>query len=747
MKKGLLPFSLWEDWENASAREGQLLSIHSENVSVLASQFGSKCGATDLLRIAGFLHDLGKKTSEFQDYLRDKEAKRGSVKHSAFGAKRAYDCATFCLPAAEILGNSIAAHHGRLYDHIAPDGCTPLQDKLDDPANTFTSVDCANADTDTLKYELDAILTSMPANEKPFGISMLAKFIYSCLVDADRLDAYLFECGTCYTPQTPNWNDLLSQLECRLADFDGQSDIDKLRNRVSSSCAKAGSRAVGIYKLEVPTGGGKTLASLRFALEHARRNALDRIIYVIPYLSILNQTASDIHKALKVDNNVIVEHHSNFLPDDLEQYELLTDRWDAPIILTTQVQFLESVFSAKGGDLRKLHNMARSVIIFDEAQSLPIKCVHLFNSAVNFLSRVCGSTILLCTATQPLLDTAIRPVLFSENPGIADCGPAPERTRIVNAMMPGGYTYPQLAAFVLEKHTNSTLIIVNTKAAAKMLYEQLKHVETPVLHLSTNMCSAHRDMVIETLRHHLASREPVICVSTQLIEAGVDISFECVIREIAGLDSILQAAGRCNRNGEFGEVKNVYIINIMGENLDKLPDIKIGAQITQRLLADGNLDIHAYYRHYFHERRRIMDYPLDDGGTLYDLLSKNACGENAYKNRKDKQHTKPPALRPALRSAADAFFVIDQGRKEVVVPYGESEVNISNFITEKSMAGKRKMQRELGRYCVSLYQYQWDALTRSGALYEREGITVLKEGFYNKERGMDLDGNQEFLCL
>ena len=310
--------------------------------------------------------------------------------------------------------------------------------------------------------------------------------------------------------------------------------IIELRNDISRQCAEAGLREIGIYTLEVPTGGGKTLSSLRFALEHARKHNLDRIIYVIPYLSILSQTAIEMRSALNADNETVLEHHSNVLPDDPEYYKLHTDRWDSPIILTTQVQFLESVFSAKGSDLRKLHNMARSVIIFDEIQTLPVKCVHLFNSILNFLNKVCGTTILLCTATRPLLDKVSHPVILSEHPSIAVCGKIPRRNEIVNALRPAGYSYEELTDFILEKHIASTLIIVNTKTAARSLYLQLRSRAKNVLHLSTNMCPSHRDYVISNLRCMLSRGESVICVATQLIEAGVNISFECVIRDLQG---------------------------------------------------------------------------------------------------------------------------------------------------------------------------------------------------------------------
>jgi len=376
----------------------------------------------------------------------------------------------------------------------------------------------------------------------------------------------------------------------------------------------------------------------------------------------------------------------------------------------------------------------------------PVKCVHLFNSALNFLNKVCNSTVVLCTATQPLLNEVQRKILLSEdNPSIAECIEMPKRTKIENAVTQAGYSYPDLATFVMAKHNCSTLVIVNTKAAAKALFIELKNAGMPVLHLSTNMCSAHRNAVIAELRKRLDPevKEPVICVSTQLIEAGIDISFECVVRDIAGLDSIFQAAGRCNRHGEFEEVKDVFIINIARENLSKLPDIKIGAEITQRLLADGNIDIDEYYRLYFYDRRRIMDYQLDRG-TIYDFLSMNNCGRNAYQNMGNRQKI---CLTQAIRSAADAFYVIEPGQTEVIVPYGDSKDLLHKYAIQDNIIEKKRLLNELGQYSVSLYKYQIDILEKRGALSVENGIHILANGFYNAELGIDIAGNHEFLCV
>ncbi len=745
-----------EHMEGKRARPGQTLTEHVTNVAKYAAQFASKCGDAELSGIAGILHDLGKTQPEFQTYLDDKSAKRGSVQHSIFGARQIWGDLSAFPPFAEMLANAIAAHHGSLYNNLAPDGETPLLDELIKTTNLVESVPAQGMDAASLKARADALNAATPGGHSGwFFLSMLTKFIYSCLVDADRLDAMLSESGARYMPEKPDWDGMLARLEKKLNAFKSDSEMNALRARVSEACAKSGQLNRGIYKLEVPTGGGKTLASVRFALEHARKHGLDRIIYVIPYLSILSQTAKEIRSALDADESTVLEHHSNLLtrPDDEKNYKLHTDRWDAPIILTTQVQFLESVFSAKGSDLRKLHNMANSVLIFDEAQSLPIKCVHLFNGAVSFLNRVCGSTILLCTATQPLLDTVDRPLVFSQRESIAVCDSPPKRYEIRNALKQGGYAYPELAAFVLSKHKGSTLVIVNTKAAAKSLTEELAAAGVQALHLSTNMCSAHRDDVIKELRRRLDKKEDVVCVSTQLIEAGVDISFECVIRDLAGLDSIYQAAGRCNRHGEFGETKDVYVVDIKGENLSKLPDIKVGAEKTRRLFDEKSDDINLYYRYYFYERKNAMDFLLSESGSVYDLLSENERGKTAWKalmEREDRRGAKPPALRFAIRSAADEFYVIDRGRTDVVVPYNEKSIAlIAQFrsLPDGDIAQKRRLLSDLGKHSVSLYKYQLDELEKRGALDKRDGIITLDSGFYNEKFGVNMEGHHAFLSV
>lgn len=371
-------------------------------------------------------------------------------------------------------------------------------------------------------------------------------------MDADRYNSYCFETGNLpfeYEYKIPDWSSLDAALEKRLKEFTESSPINNLRRAVSEACLNAAQKK-GIYRLNVPTGGGKTLASLRYALNHAKLNGMDRIIIVIPYLSVLEQTAQETKKALKLNdcNEIILEHHSNYVvkggDKEAQTHALLTDRWNAPIVITTMVQFLESLYSGSSGDLRKIHNMSNSVIIIDEIQSLPIKCVYLFNEAVNFLHYCAGSTVLLCTATQPPLHKTEKPISMPEESDLIGnmfkefaCL---RRTRIVDNTIRGGYSTIQLKDFALEQFdkNGNCLVILNTKTSALKLYKAVKrqvendNSDIDVVYLSANMCPAHRLEKLNKIKSK--AQKNVLCISTQLIEAGVDISSAVLSEPLRG---------------------------------------------------------------------------------------------------------------------------------------------------------------------------------------------------------------------
>lgn len=448
-----------------------------------------------------------------------------------------------------------------------------------------------------------------------FYLGLLVKLIYSRLVDADRTDAACFETRKQYRPNTVDWQNLISRLDKSMRSFDSSSEINRIRHQINEQCCLAGARETGIYRLSIPTGGGKTLASLNFALHHALKTGKHRIIYVIPYLSITTQTAKTFRDVLglNADSDVLLEHYSTagmqrsadvadnasseFEDAGEHQRKLAAERWDNPIIVTTMVEFLETVMSARGTKLRKFHNMADSVIIFDEIQSLPMNTINLFNEIVSFLSKITNSTILLCSATQPLLEKTKREnLLLSEKPDLIAETESYEdklrRTRIVASTE--NKSCDELGQIIYQqaRKNGNCLAIVNLKKEAREIFQCLERLdvnhEFELIRLSTAMCGRHRTDCLNRIGALLdpGNPKPVICVSTQLIEAGVDISFACVVRAMAGLDSIMQAAGRCNRNGESVEPKNVYVYPLKDEDSMEryLPDIAMGKQLTLQIM-------------------------------------------------------------------------------------------------------------------------------------------------------------------
>ncbi len=768
----------------------QTTVVHLVEVAELASKWAEIMGFTQTARIISLLHDMGKYSQAFLAYLYEQnKRKRGSIVHSTQGAKYIFEIAiesdkraTFI---AEMIGLCIAGHHGVLMDGLSPDGDMPFLKRIsaqdtndlhfEEVKTKFTKNCCQSNDLKAMLEEAYCelqhfieICHSQTLNIA-FMIHMLTKYLFSCLVDADRYNAYCFEIGAKSESNLiqPPWNDYLNILESYLVQKSVHSNkpIDQIRHQISEKCYRGANRLQGIYQLEVPTGGGKTLSSLRFALEHARIHGMERIIYIIPYLSILEQTADTIREALgfTTDDMRVLEHHSNLvLPEDeesVQEIKLLTDRWDAPIVITTAVQFLESVFSEKASKLRKLHNMANAVLIFDEIQSLPVKCVNLFNDAVNFISIFGKSTVLLCSATQPLLNCVEHSIRLAGSNLVQNMEndfTSLNRTHIIPITKK--YTCESLADFVLEKQQDNgnCLVILNTKKNVLELFSIVKARVTerglPVTlyHLSTLMCPAHRIEKLNEMKEKIKLHEPIICISSQLIEAGVDISFGCVVRACAGLDSIAQAAGRCNRHGEDPKGRDVYIINLTDENLSRLPDIKIGTGITERIIEEKYEDLlckkalDRYYNEYFYKRAGEMNYSIGQNCDLYDLLSVNQKGKDAYKNRTHHGERTPQYLQ-ALQTAGENFCVIENNSTSVLIPYNQGAALAEKY-QKANLYEKTAILRKMARYTVSLYQYQIDKLNEAGALMNLDvDLLLLDKDFYDIERGVNLEKDMKFL--
>lgn len=612
--------------------------------------------------------------------------------------------------------------------------------------------------------------------------------MFSCLIDADRIDTADFEkprnSNYRLSGQYTEWPVLIERLENELQGLTTRNPVDEIRRSVSDHCRDGAIRDKGIYTLTVPTGGGKTLASLRFALHHAKRHGMDRVIYVIPFTSIIDQNADVVRKILEPTEgdrgHVVLEHHSSLTSEQQGWKEkMLTENWDAPVVFTTNVQLLEALFAGGTRGARRMHQLANAVLIFDEIQTLPVNCVHLFCNAMNFLVEHCGSTVVLCTATQPLLN-AVNPskgvMKFTRNdelmPDVQRLFDDLKRVEVMNRRKPGGWSDEEIARLALDEVVacGSCLVIVNTKKSAQALYQLCREADaTQTFHLSTNMCPTHRRETLNQIRKLLDGKSPVLCISTQLIEAGVDVDFGAVIRYTAGLDSIAQAAGRCNRNGR-AETGRVHVVNPAVENVDRLQEIQCGKGITERLLDDvdagiedfgGNLlapsAMARYFEYYFFARSQEMDYPVtaqtvgrDD--SLLNLLSTNSLAMSEY----GRNHNALPNIyfRQSFKSAARAFKVIDAPTRGIIVPYGEAGKELivdlcSAFEVEKQF----KLLRRSQQYTVNVFPRYLEQLQKAGAVHEiQSGVDIFylsDARYYNKAFGLSEtpEGNIEVLCV
>ena len=522
-----------------------------------------------------------------------------------------------------------------------------------------------------------------------------------------------------------------------------------------------------LYRLTVPTGAGKTLSSLRFALYHARKKQKHRIIYVAPFNSILEQNAEEIRKAIGIPS-VVLEHHCNVICEegDEEKYRNLTETWDSPIIVTTAVQLLNTLFSSQKSCIRRMHSLSNSIIIFDEVQAFPVKCTELFNLAVNFLSQFCEATIVLCSATQPSL------ALLKEN-NLCECqemsgesekyANAFKRVDIIDAteLYLGGMEIQDLKEFTLEKTEKyqSTLVITNTISCALELFQELEancSAEYEIYHLSNNMCPQNKLDMLKEIKKALKNKEKkIICVSTQVVEAGVNFSFGCVIRSKAGLDNVIQAAGRCNRHKELEGMGTVYIVKMSSEmeNLTHLKEIRNAQAALQKVLEDYKLNparfdysldsekaVKAYYLNYRSQLKKDeTKFLVNVDGvmmTLVDLLGDNRIGQQQYSraHHEKKMRTKLPQ---AFLTAGENFEVISNDYKvNIIVPYeSETDQLLDELVQASTEIEKKKILRKLQKYTVGISETRKNKL--GNAVYENsEGVLVLCEGYYDEKVGV-----------
>ncbi|MCB0768104.1 MAG: CRISPR-associated endonuclease Cas3'' [Flavobacteriales bacterium] len=793
--------------------KSQALAVHLAEVAALAEGYAEKIGLPKSAALIGLIHDLGKYSNEFQNYIKsavglldqdvDEEAvdpkeQKGKVDHSTAGAQWVWrelgKQGTEGRVAAQFLSLCIASHHSGLIDCLAPDG-TDVFDRRTNKADARTHLEEAlsNADrsirermsqlaTDPgVPKELTSAIKQVAQDQHFFNWGLLLRFLFSTLIDADRTNSAEFE-----QPhrrrrlgEAPAWLELIDRLENHLSQFTNERPIDGLRKDIALHCLDAAQRERGTYTLTVPTGGGKTLASLRFALHHARKHGMERVIYVIPYTSIIDQNAQVARTVLEPagtpPGSVVLEHHSNLTPEkDTWRSKTLSENWDAPVIYTTTVQLLETLFAAGTRDVRRLHRLSKAVIVFDEVQTLPIKIFHLFCNAMNFVVERCGSTVLLCTATQPLLH------MIDEKKGRLRLGPYNRRAAADHELMPdvrklfselervvvldrrkqNGWATAEVADLARQclQELGSCLVVVNTKAMALALYAECGGVASKDLfHLSTHMCPAHRKEVLNKIRARLepGKEQPTLCISTQLIEAGVDVDFGSAIRSHAGLDSIGQAAGRCNRNGRHAK-RPVYVVNPTDEKVDMLEEIKVGQDDLARFMRDyvgnpqefdnnplSNAAMERYFTYFFFNRSKAMTYPVEPPrfertDTLLDVLSHNgkALEEHA------RIHKSKPGLllRQSFMGAAKAFRAIDSPAQGVIVPYGEEGRSLINELYAAFDPTKAfKLLRRAQQYSVNVFPHVLRRLQEANAVTEVQegtGILFLNEQYYDNNTGL-----------
>ena len=729
----------------------QTLESHLFEVSKLASNLAEKAGNREAGALLGLMHDFGKHSLQFQNYIKSAEGRinpdqddyidakgmKGKIDHSTAGAQWIWQelkdknigGSSLC---AQILALCVASHHSGLIDCLKTSGGNSFVARMNKEDEKTHLTECqskaskkilgkakALADKSLLKDMCGYLQQLIQDNQhgqkisekiKHFYIGFWTRFLFSCLIDADRINSADFEnpINRQYRSNSSvNWQVAINRIEAFLDALPDKNPIDKIRRDISEKCRNRAFEKQGIYTLTVPTGGGKTFTSLRYALHHANTHELDRIIYVIPYTSIIDQNAIEIRKIIEHDEDIrpwVLEHHSNLEPEQQTWHsKLATENWDAPIVLTTMVQFLEILFGAGTRGVRRMHQLSNSVIIFDEIQTLPIKCSRLFCNALNFLTTYTRTTAVLCTATQPLLNKLPSPEkgnlslpkeaeLVGDTENVEDLFERLERVNINNKIRSEGWTENQVAELAVSElqEAGSCLVIVNTKKWAQTVYELCSHdVDSDTLfHLSTNQCPAHRKKILQEIKNRLHGDKPVLCISTQLIEAGVDIDFAGVIRILAGLDSIAQAAGRCNRNGKMKGNGIVHVVNSAKEAIDLLEDIKEGRDVARRVLDEIKSDsllspkaMKLYFDYYFFSRNDEMDYPVTEKyasrkDTLLNLLSDNKMNTTTDTSS---SYNGQRLLKQSFMAAGKAFKAIEAPTEALITPYGKGKKIITNL--------------------------------------------------------------------
>ena len=702
-----------------------LLDEHLRSVERQAGAFAAKFGAGDFGRLAGLWHDLGKFQPNFQSYIRRnsgfdaeahlEDAGPGRVDHSSVGALHAVDHLRKSGPRGDAIGRLlayvIAGHHVGLPDWRQADGgAGSLQARLRERGELLQA-------TTAVPAALPFLTGRTPRGEPPCrkSLSLWVRLLFSALVDADFLDTEAFMDPERACARS-GWKDLQEVAKTfdrfMVTKVRDDTEVNRIRGEILNWCRDAADREPGMFSLTVPTGGGKTLSSMAFALRHALCHGKGRIVYVIPYTSILEQTVDVFREALGEGEpwTIVLEHHSNLDPDrESPRGRLAAENWDAPIIVTTSVQFFESLFAARSSRTRKLHNLVGSVVVLDEVQLINADFLHPILDVLQFLVDEFGVTVLLMTATRPSWSApdAGGPRLCDVREIVPDPDSLHDRLRRVHVCIPRRLDEPEgwdeMAERILAEP--SILCVVNRRQDARELFLRVRREDPAAVHLSALMCGAHRSDVIRDVKERLGRGEGVRVVSTQLVEAGVDLDFPVVYRALAGLDSIAQAAGRCNREGrsDRGEV-HVFVPPTSAP-----PGIlRQAANVTRSLFEEGELDPLApiSFDRFFRHLYWLRGDRLDKEG-IRRLLDHDGRSER---------------LEYAFRTAASRFRLIDdRDRVSIVVrwPGPDGDPRVESALRDLEHGGGwRGVFRRLQRAVVGVSRSHLLPLEEAGAVEE-----------------------------
>ena len=675
----------------------QTVAQHLTGTTALCRAFAAAFGAEADGELAGLAHDIGKCTEGFQRRLLEGGP---IVDHATAGA-------VACAMRGQLYTAAcVAGHHGGLQDmgnaQFDCPGDATFFGRLKKGIQGWYLAQCGDSGV-----PLPAAVRSSAPEGNRLQVSFWTRMLYSCLVDADFLDTEQFMSGERGRGKYDDIPTLLARLKAYIEPWQTPAtELNRLRCEILNACIEASCKPKGIYTLTVPTGGGKTVASLAFALRHAAVHGMKLVIYVIPYTSIIEQNAQ-VFRDILGDGNVL-EHHAGVqldlsdgaAPEEVRR-RLAAENWDMPVVVTTAVQFFESMYANRPSKCRKLHSLADSVIIFDEAQMLPLPQLRPCTAAMASLAEQFHATVVLCTATQPSLNDLLR--TYAPSCTVTELCPQSAalygRFRRVTFRQAGTLTDESLAQRLSQQE--QVLCIVNSRRAAQCIYEKLPPEGS--FHLSTLMIPAQRQALLAVIRQRLRDGLPCRVVSTSLIEAGVDVDFPAVYRELAGLDAVMQAAGRCNREGKRPADESIATVFERTELPPVLFQTAVGAA-REALKGGGDIDAPETMARYFRSLRSLSGGVLDKQDIIRAF-------ERGVEGRE-----------LPFRTAAEKFHLIDRNTYTVYIPYGEGAALLRRLQDGEC---SKALYRQLGRYAVSVYEPHFQALYRAGALLTARDVPWL----------------------